>query len=128
EKTLQTMAAQCRENGLSLWLDVSLATALVGGVLAGEHPQWYRAAHQSTPSLDPRLGSRAGRTALLVTDPDGEVSQDFLDYWATYLDFVAKAGVTGVRVHAPQCLTASAWTSLIDTIREAHPDFRFTAW
>lgn len=122
------MADEAREVGLSLWLDISMATALVGGRLASEHPEWYRPTYRGDPSLDPRLGSQAARTALLVRQADGGVAQELVDYWIDYLLSIAQAGVTGVRVHTPQCLSARAWESITAAVRESHSDFRFTAW
>ena len=122
------MADQCQECGLSMWLDISVATALVGGKLASEHPDWYRPTYRGDPSLDPRLGSQAARTALLVQDPGGGMVQELVDYWIDYLLSIAQAGISGVRIHTPQCLPAPAWQSITDAVRDAYPNFRFTAW
>src|SRR5690606_14545114 len=59
---------------------------------------------------------------------DGRPAPGLLAFWRDFLLHILQAGVTGVRVYAPQCLPADAWRELMGSVHESAADFCFTAW
>ncbi|GAA5234149.1 alpha-1,4-glucan--maltose-1-phosphate maltosyltransferase [Verticiella sediminum] len=123
---LRGLAAACERQGLSLWLDLSLARAKRGGSLHQSHPDWF-SAQGADGALDPRLSPRE-RSTVHVQQIDGNAPIGLVEFWMERMVAMLEAGVQGFRLLDPAALPGRAWRSLIEGVRARVPACAFTAW
>jgi len=129
---LASIAAACKARGLKLLLDLALDRVAADGVLAREHPHWFR--DDSSLAMDPRRShlERGAATFRYVSEGhtafSAAVDPDISSWWNAQIQAWIAAGVDGFRCLGLQHTPADLWKSLIEHARIRKADVRFLAW
>ena len=125
-QALALLAAECRSNGLSLWVDLSLGEAAVGSAQALALPHHYLTDTPAGDVLDPRRATAAQRHARLAWTPGNAAA--WTGHWAARLRDLALAGVSGFNFLLPHRIPVPAWQALLEHRLADFPDCHLLAW
>lgn len=123
DERLSALAGTCRELGLELWIDLTIARAAAGGVLAQDQPDlWHR---PQASGLDPRsLTNPEATQARFDHAPERERLAAF---WAERVMAWQRLGICGVRYHEAGTLPLDISAAILGPARDRGP-FEAFGW
>ncbi|MGH6673691.1 MAG: maltotransferase domain-containing protein [Xanthobacteraceae bacterium] len=120
-------AEECRQFGLSLFLEIVVGQVAPDAKMAQSHPSWLAASATNGQPIDPRKVLRQPAAVSLRFD-DAEVASDAAAWWIERLRRLAAAGAKGFCFSQPQMVPAAVWKRITATVTENFPELRFLAW
>ncbi len=120
------LAALCRESDLALLLDVDVRPIATDAPLRREHPEWFQGMVDPDAVPDPRRAPGETGARWRLHDPDA--AEAAARWWSQRLVQLARAGVAGFRLLAPEAAPAAWWADVLADVRAQVSEPVFLVW
>src|SRR3954470_6260666 len=114
------------EQGLRIWLDLSVDRVALDAVIRQRDEQWFVAG--GCGALPNPLRSPRRLDVAYARLDRTETAEALTEWWLDRLARLVRSGVAGFRCLDPDRFPTALWRRLMGTIRAEAPETRFLAW
>src|SRR5437763_7223670 len=120
------MTRDAGEQGLRIWLDLSVDRVALDAVIRQRDEQWFVAG--GCGALPNPLRSPRRLDVAYARLDRTETAEALTEWWLDRLARLVRSGVAGFRCLDPDRFPTALWRRLMGTIRAEAPETRFLAW
>jgi starch synthase (maltosyl-transferring) len=126
DEGIARMTRLAGEEGLRVWLDLSIDRVAADAALCRREAQWFTTDGSKEPPSPWQVPYRLDVAYARLEQT--EVAEAIGAWWQARLDRLLRAGVNGFRCLDPDRAPPSLWRRIIGALKQAYPQCEFLAW